>query len=191
MSIIKAWNPKLGRLENVRSTHNMLQMIELDHAHVNAGVTFSHSDKHTVASNGTLDHLIITNSEEVHLSTYDYASTAGPCDIFLYEAPFINVNSLGTEKFWQNRERNSLLVSSSQIYSQPFIDVNSIGDPIDYKIIESSAGGAIKIASGKSTGLSKWVLKTGTNYLIRFINNDSTNNADISVTHLMYSPGLE
>lgn len=170
--IIKAWNLFRGDEENIHGSYNALKTLEILHERVHAGRVWMHAEKHvTIASSGTVDHLIIPNSQsDVHLRSFTFDLSGGPSDIEFYESPFIDANSLGvvTTNEYANLNRNSVVERDFLAYEDPFIDVNSIGTMLP--------GAYVSASDKKSPGFSEtlpieMMLKNdGSSYLVRLRN---------------------
>lgn len=183
--VLKGFNIVSGLVESVCSIRNRIVTLGDEAGSVQEGKLYSHHAKISVPSDGSHNHLIQIDSGKHRLQNYSFNSTVGPCDMFLYEAPFTDVNSLGTAGVFYNRNRESLNVSSSGFFVNPFIDVNSIGTQLEYQLIENTSGGNNKPVGGGASGLREWVLKPSTDYLLRFVNNDGANAATVGLSIIL------
>lgn len=174
--LLKAWNAMLGRDENLHASYNAIKGVVSETERIHSGNSWLHSEAHyNLAAGDSISHLIIPNSGggvDLHLSNIGYNTTAGPAELEVYEAPFININSFGadiTSSFF-NRNRTRTNVRGFVIREDPFIDVNSIGVLLDYSLIEASAGGPIKASGGAAGAASEMVLDNTKQYLLRHTN---------------------
>lgn len=185
MGILKAYNYAVGRVQSLAASYNALKGIVTEHERIHAGKGWTFGDVSSLASAANLDFLIMPSSEEMHLRNYSIIADGGPCVTRLYEAPFIDANSMGTLQNFYGNNRRSSNVSSVQIYEAPYIDANSIGVQLDPTLLATGTpfpgGGQINNA------VVEWILHEEKPYLVRTVNND---NAAISIdTHLFwYNP---
>lgn len=168
--VIKLWNKYLGRTQNLQADFNMAKIIDAEHSRVHEGVMFSSSDVRSIANNGNLDLIVVTSNASVHLRAWDFNSMVGPCEIRLYEQPYLNPSSMGTQLPLYNRNRRSSNVASVSLWEAPYINPSSIGTMIDFNLIEQSTGGPIKTNGGPSESYQEWELATDRNYLLRCTN---------------------
>jgi len=171
-SILKAWSAKLGRPQSIELSYNMLKTIEAEHARIHQGTAFGFSEKLTIAAGSAHSYVIDTGSQDVHFRSYGFNSTLGPCDVHLYEAPFFDAASAGTQKYGRNRNRTFADSSSVILNSQPFVNVASLGVHIDYGLIEAT--GSTKESSGGSVAspAGEFDLHPAKKYLIQITNNN-------------------
>lgn len=171
-NILKLWNSSLGRHENAQSSYNMIKTIEAEHARIHQGTGYGFSEKLTILSGSAHNYIIDTNSTDIHFRSYGFNSTLGPCDIYLYDSPFFDAASAGTQKYGVNRNRSFSDSSGMILNSQPFVDVNSLGKVLQYGLIEAT--GAIKESSGGNSlsPQGEYDLAVNKKYLLRIINNN-------------------
>ena len=182
--LAKIFNPGRNDEEFIHSSYNAAKVIETLHERIHVGKAwyFSGHDLHVAGTNRFA--LIMVGDTEFHLRDFGVKTNQGPYSGTLYEAPVIDVNSLGAEIPMKNLNRNSTFVSSTAFYSNPVIDTNSLGTYLDHGHIFESAGGAIKSIAGEiSTIVTEWELKKNTNYVAWFTNS-STNDAEF-VQHIL------
>jgi len=188
-SVMKIWNLALGRPQNLRASYNAAKTITTEHERIHAGKMWHHADVSTLAAGATINTLIaVSSNSELHLRSIGFDANVGPCEGYFYEAPVIDVNSLGTGFIPKNLNRRSSNLSVSSFYIDPVIDVNSLGDRIDVVAIVAATGGPIKSISGESaSAVTEWILKPGNKYLFRFTNkNGSTGLYNSNIT--FYEP---
>lgn len=129
---------------------------------IHEGKGFSHHNRHSVANNATLDHLIVTpGNVDIHMRQWSFSPSAGPFTIDVYENTVVSAN--GTQEPIGNLNRQSTRVSSFQLYINP--TVTNVGD----NLLSDYAPGTNKIGEDAS-GTLEWVLKRNTNYLFRITN---------------------
>jgi len=186
MGILKAWNKFLDQAQNIQSDFNMMKVIDAEHARVHEGLLFNISKKVTIPASSDYYYVVRTNGLPMHFRPIHVVSNASPMDVRLYEAPFINVNSIGNEVLWLNKNRQSSNVTSSQMFDNPFINTASIGTELSYGLIEGTIGGAIKQSGGDTASVQEWLLPNSSYYALRIGNGDSTNPATISIEMSMY-----
>jgi hypothetical protein len=182
MSHVIYWSDSNGNTENVHGISHGLKFMDQSAYSVHKGDIWSLTDKHSIASSGgTRDHLLQINSgEALHLNTSMFNTTKGPADVFIYEAPFIDASSLGTDisssYHCHNRALNK--ITPFVAYEDPYTDANSLGTKIDYNLMEQVEGGPVQVSAGSTDGVpTEWHLDYAKNYLVRFINNHGTDTA--------------
>jgi len=170
--LAKAWNLFRQAEENLHSTHNALKTAVTEHERIHAGKVYHHSDVSTLAAAGSLGLLMTIDSDtELHLRDYSYNTNGGPCELYLYENPFVDTASIGTYFAPDNLNTRSSNVSVHSFHHNPYINVNSIGIRKDSSAVLASAGGPVKTIQGAAQGLvTEWVLKPGNRYLMNFTN---------------------
>lgn len=179
--LLRAFNNFLGREENIRSSYHALKMLSVEHERIHSGNAWLHSEEHNnLASEANLDHVIVPNSGgsiDLHLRHVGFNVTEGPGGVHVYENPYINVNSAGTDvtSAFQNRNRRATNERGFIAYENPYIDANSLGTQIDYALIEATAGGPIKAAGGDAEVLAEVILDNTKPYLVRYTNHAPTN----------------
>jgi len=170
---IFGYNPVLDDEVGVLVSYGSLKTIDIPHFHTHNGEAFSHAGKHTLPASGTpVDFLIVPDSgTQIHLINYHGETTVGPVDMFLYEAPFTDANSLGTDisASCYNHKRTSTNSCGATMYLNPFTDANSMGSQIDYSLQPSSTGGPLTPGAGTVSGhLNEWMLDSTKSYLLRY-----------------------
>lgn len=190
--LVKAYNAIIGAEENIRSAENSLKTISINDYAIHAGLMFSHTDKHSVLSGANLDLVVLPSSgSDLHMLPFQYNSSEGQCDLFVYEGTYFDANSSGTEvtSGFANHDRNSLNVRNFTTFESPYVDTNSLGVEIDYALIEQTTGGAVKVAGGSAGGTAgELILNTSKNYLVRLVNN-STNTSTVKSGITLYRQG--
>jgi len=188
-ALLRVWNAFKNGEQNVRGSYNALKNISVEHERAHAGRVFYYSDITSLAA-GSVDSFLLTVSsgQEMHLRTIRYEADVGPCEGYLYENPFVNVNSLGTALSLKNCRRDSANIAPCSSYTSPFFDINSAGEQIDSGAIVAATGGPIKSISGQaSSAITEWVLKADNRYVYRFKNNNA-GTALIVKSILAYDP---
>src|SRR5574340_969652 len=85
---------------------------------IHEGKGFVHHNRHSVANNATLDHLIVTPSNvDIHMRQWYFQPSAGPFTIDVYEDTVVSAN--GTNEPVGNLNRQSSRTSSFQDYINP------------------------------------------------------------------------
>jgi len=186
----RGFNEQDGREENIQSSYNMQKTITAVHARVHAKLAYNHSGLNTVPAGGYLRYLLRIGGTVFHLRDFAFKTTEGPAGVFLYEAPFVDTNSLGTQLVSRNLNR-SVAVDSYDfaLYRDPFTNAASAGTELDYDLQPATSGGAIRAAGGSAGGPAiEWVLRQDTDYLIEFVNS-STNAAIVGDRVVGYAEG--
>lgn len=191
--LLRAFSKLLGYEEDVYSVSHSFKTINGPLFALHSGLAWTKSRKHVVGpAGGIFDHLIIPNSGAIlHLNGYAFNTTKGPSDTFLYESPFTDVDSYGTDISSQfaNHNRDLAIVAPFIAHEGPFINANSIGTPLDYGLMEQVEGAGAKISAGDISGTPVvWHLNTQKQYLVRFVNNHVTDSATIQCRILVFVP---
>lgn len=175
--LIQAWNSILGGEENIRSIANALKTMTPEHVASHAGTLFTHRDKHTVAASDSFNVYVVPNSgTSLNLLPFEFKADAGPGDIYLYESPYTNPASLGTDisSNFKNHNRVSANVAPFSAYENVYFNPASAGQQIDYGLMEQTGGGPIKNAGGEAGGGdNEWQLDPAKGYLVRYTNNSA------------------
>ena len=168
------WSEVGSKLNAILSDHGAVKVEDYKDYHVSNGDMFSHADQYTIGANSHHNFLFIPSSgEEFHLDAYGISISDGPAEVLLSEAPFYDVNSLGTQiTTIINRNRNSTKVMSASLYLDPFIDVNSLGTHLDHSLQPNAAGGPSKGSGEVGQGI-QMVLSDQKAYLFRVVNSGS------------------
>lgn len=151
--------------------HFATTQIDELHRLIHDGMVFHASDKLTGLANGaTVDMLLrVPAGLYPHLNRVLLSFGGGDIDILYYEAPTTSAPGTEiTEK--RNTNRNSSNTASLELYSGP--TVTDVGERLGTIWVPPTAGGI-----GAQAGVAdvspneEWVLKTGTDYLLRITNN--------------------
>ena len=185
--LLQAWNSRFNREENIRSSHNGLKTSTVIQERIDSGNAVTHSDEHVVAVGSHMNH-VINPPFEMHLMAYDFIADNGPAQVRLFEAPFIDTNSMGEFEGAMNANRNFSDPASLGVFINPFIDVNSMGARLSLTNIPVAAAGPVKTVEGKGgTIIDEWELKAETYYLINYVNS-STEVAIVNPKFIGYNP---
>jgi len=185
---LMAHNLFFGNEQDIHGSYNAMKMINTEHERIHAGKCWYSQGHGTQTAGATRYMLIRVADTELHVRDFGIKTNQGPFTGALYEAPFIDINSLGTLTPFRNLNRSSVNSCSTLLYNAPFADINSLGEEIDYGTVFETAGGAIKQISGAlSTVVVEWVLKPNTDYVAAFVNS-STSDADFTQHILGYEP---
>lgn len=190
--LLRAWDKLLGRESNVTMSYGGLKQLSTEHERIHTGNAWLHSEPHyNVASGSSVDHLIVPTSGgavDLHLSHVGYNTAAGPAEINIYEAPFTDADSFGTDvtSSFENRNRTKTNARGFTIRENPFINVNSLGERLDYDLIEATAGGPVKTSGGAAGALKEAVLDNTKQYLMRFTNLSGDVSSYVSVNQFIY-----
>lgn len=148
---------------------------ELDHYLIHMGVSFLHSDEHTVASGGgTFEFIIQTDADtEVHLAHIHVTSTQGAGKLQLFRG--VTSDDLGTPEEMLNKNHLSDKTSVLSCGHTPTnVSVAAVPKPLETWLV---TGG--KHSGGEtSAGHDEYVLAQNEKYLLRFTNN-SGGTADV------------
>lgn len=151
----------------IDSTNNAVVTIVSEHYRIHQGTLFTCTDKVTVADTATLYYLLDNPADNFpHLRKYAFASTAAPCDVYLFEEPTITAN--GTERTPYNNNRTSSGLANLKIYNGP--TVTDDGTEIDYALVT----GAKKEGGIATDMVIEWILNAGTKYITKFVNNSGS-----------------
>lgn len=160
--------------------------IEQEHAKIHDGDAHAFSDINTLASDGIGTYTItVPSSIFPHYRLIRLGATGSPFRYEVYEAPFFDANSSGTELFYMNMNRNSSKVTSTQVFKDAFTDTNSLGERLEQE--KFTAAGVQGGGTGSPTTF-EWLFAQGTNYLVRVINDDTTTES-YDITTFMYTSG--
>lgn len=155
--------------------------ISHEHGKLHDGDVYTFSSQTSLAMNGK-HYIALTNpaSESYHLTTARVQPTGGPIVVKLYEAPFLDANSMGTETVLINRYRplQATKVASLQVHLDPFVDVNSLGMAMETQLLPATN---LFVSSGEDFPF-EWVLALGNQYIVEI---ENQNNAAIQ---LVYTP---
>ena len=190
--IARGWNPRKrageGDEENLHSSQNALKSIDFTHERIHAGKAWYFTG-HGEQPAGSMRFVTIhVGDTEFHMREFGLKSNQGPFSGTLYEAPVVDVNSLGPEIILNNLNRKSTNTADTHLHADTVLDVNSLGKWLDHGHIFESAGGAIKSISGEiSTVVTEWILKPNTVYGAVFVNS-SANAAEFTQHMLGYEP---
>ncbi len=147
-----------------------LPTVTTAHERIHEGVMYHGGVRsEALADDGNLDLFLIVNSAmEIH-ARFE-AACGGDAVLNLYENPFSNTNSLGTEITPRNRHREIGDVSDAGLYSAPWTDANSLGTNLTPGAI--IPGGATGNSPGGQLqdGFFEWDLDKGNQYLFRLTN---------------------
>lgn len=183
--LLKAWNIIKRDDENLTSSYNGLKTIATEHERIHAGKAWYSTGfgNHLSASPTRFTLIKVDSGAEFHVRDFGVRTNQGPYSGTLYEAPVVDVSSLGVVMPFPNLDRNSSNIAPITLYANPSLDVNSLGTFLDTGHIFEAAGGAVKQIAGEiSTLVTEWSLKPDTYYAAVFVNS-SGNNADY-VQHL-------
>lgn len=174
-----------GRKELISSngTHIPITATQVfDHAMIHQGLGFTYSENHAgILSAGTVDLLLVTGDKPVHMRVLKVSSTGSPISALYYEDAVTSAQ--GTAEAIGNNNRTSTKTSECTLTSTP--TVTDVGNLMGADIYPSQGGGQ----SGSSGTLAggEWILKAGTQYLIRFTNDDNSA-SDIAINMFWYEP---
>jgi len=137
------------------------------HMIAEAGYVFVHSDYHIgLGAGNNLDYVIETPSgaaaPRVHITTSSIHADTSPLLVYLYEAP---TYSGGTPVVPLNRERENTRAAQSVLKEAP--TVTAVGTRLMARLIAGTLQAGGQVPSEET----EWMLKKGTAYLIRFVNN--------------------
>lgn len=156
-----------GNLAGVDADTKGLYTIDVAHARLHAGKSFTANMTGTLGVAGVLDVLLITpTTAECHF-TLEFISN-GEYKGELYEAATTSANGSAVAVY--NRNRNSATTSTMAVYTGP--TVTATGTTLIYQML---------IGSGKTSGTerssSEFEMKTGgTKYLLRLTSAVASNN---------------
>lgn len=175
--LVRAYNAFLQREENVNCIDNALKFVNTESERIHAGVAWLHAEPfNNLAAGASLDHLIIPDSGgdiALHLDIVNFVATAGPAELLVYEDPFTDTDSFGTNDIASFLPRNRNVLTNSTGFAArqgPFIDTDSIGLLLDYDLSAVAAGGPIQPVSGPLASINELILDNTKQYLIRHTN---------------------
>ena len=146
--------------------------IEAEHSKIHDGLAFALSNINSLTAGSTAYYAFVGVTGYVpHWRLIRLNSTGAPFVISLYENPYLNVNSLGTQLTPYNMNRNSSIVSSLTAYLNPVINVNSLGTQLE---AEKTASTAVQGGSLSNPTIFEWIFNNGVNYVLAVKNEDST-----------------
>lgn len=139
-----------------------------EHWHVHKGHYFMVDDIFLdLANGGTREYLIVVPTLIFpHLRAAQFSLEDSPCTLEYFEGTTVSAN--GTELTPFNNNRNSLNETTVQVFHTP--TVTGDGTQFVDEYIPPTGVGASPGASGSDES-EEWILKQGTNYLIRLTNN--------------------
>lgn len=143
------------------------------HLRVENGDTFMHNNVHLAVANlATLDHLLVTGADPIHLTIWGITATNAPALLDLREGVTVSAN--GTPAPLLNKNRTSTKTTEVLMYEDPTI--TDIGTHLEGDFV-----GGSKQTGGEGSGNStQWMLAPNTNYLLR-VTNQAGQAMDISV----------
>ena len=143
---------------------NQLRTIEIEHHEIHEGESFSAVYQATKDDAETLDLQITTPATEYLHSVLEASSTL-EAEVALYEAP---TTSGGTAVTAYNRNRNSQNVAAATVAHTP--TVSAVGT-----LLAATTIGTGKSVGGNLRGISEWILKPSTKYLLRITSGSNGN----------------
>lgn len=148
-----------------------------EHARVHDGISFTVSHLFTgIAVDASSDLRFTCGTKKSHL--FVNCASSGPAYYALYEGA--TFSTPGTEKLVYNRNRNSENAALSRTYFTP--GVNSLGTAIQSgQFLPGGVGVGFAYTGGTLEHKLEWVLKPGTEYLVRLTNKDGAG-ATMSLT---------
>ena len=137
---------------------------------VDLGSVFLHSDRHTVANNGTFTYLIITPSSPAHVELLEIGLVTGSSPIYIdfFENTVVTAN--GTAEGLLNLNRQSATGASTLLYMSPTFNAGAEGT----KIFEYMIHGEKNIG-GTNSEYDRIILKPAYKYLIKIQNVSGAN----------------
>lgn len=168
--LIEGYNVYKGGAEFIRSSNNALKTLSTEHERIHAGKYFRHSEVHSLATGVSHYHYIVPNSgSHLHLRSYRVKANNGPGRLNIYENPYIDASSIGTDisSDYKNLNRASSNVFPATAYLGPYVDVNSIGEELDVSMLFDSS----KDAGEESELVDHEIALTNSyGYLVRYFN---------------------
>jgi hypothetical protein len=149
------------------SVSGALQVIDYEHARVHSGKAFLVNGKHSI-TNGSTDYYLlkVPANSYPHLRNVEVTASAGPMDIYLFEAPTTTNDGTGMTEV--NYNRNSANTPSMTVFADPTVTVD--GTELEYLIVTGTKHDA---GSGMNAQ-TEFVLKPSTNYLVKITNNSGS-----------------
>lgn len=188
--VITARNNLSSEESDLRSTFGALKVAPTEHERVHAGKMYTFSTVSSIANNATRSALfrISSDSNPIHLRDINIL-IGGLSEYKFYEAPFIDVNSLGTGM--TARRVNRAITSYStpnSFYDSPYFNTASAGTLLEWTSSVTSEGGAVKASENTiGTSMVEWVLAPGYDYLATFTNKSGSTQL-FSGYFLFYDP---
>lgn len=139
--------------------------IDQEHLQIHRGNGFTLGKRFTIAeAGGVVDFLgIVPAGTFPHFRTMIVTLDGGPFDVDFYEGTTVSANGAAVSA--NNNNRNSANTNSMEIYQGPTVtDAGALLEPV--LATGNKQSGAIG-----SDSTNEWILKAGTNYLIRITNN--------------------
>lgn len=172
------WNEKYGvhvRLFGQKANGTDQQLADVygggiptiasEHMRVHNGKGWIHTEKTTIdASGGVHDNLLVVPAGVYpHLRLYSVVCDVAPLDIQLFEGT--TYSATGAEHTQFNMNRNSTNVAGMKIYDSPTLLTTGTQIQIDGILGSKQSGGEGDVLP------IEWILKGGTDYLLRVTNN--------------------
>lgn len=188
--LLKAWNTFKDGSENIHSVNNAVKTIHTEHERIHAGMAWLNKDRYVVPPSTTAYYLfrVESYSNPSQIRNFGFVSNQGPMELHFREAPFTDVNSLGTPLSFNNMNRNSSNLPGMTLYGAPFVDVNSIGVHLDFILQPESAPGNQAAGGGASNVIEEWVIDNSKSYLFT-LENTTVNSAVVESQFFVYRSG--
>ncbi|GEM_PF-5307397 len=149
-----------------------------------SGQMYSASNQYSIASSGVAYMQSTTPSNKlIHLISRDLtANGGGPITVELFEAPTITDGT--TPPTIYNLDRRSAKTPSWQLYTNP----TGVSGGTKLLIAQISTGGGPKGSGGLSSGISEFILKPSTKYVLKMTNTGAQTSL-VTLTYLWYESG--
>lgn len=177
-----AVKPSSKQIQKAEKRSKAARSIEHEHAKIHDSNAYSFSVQSTLTNAGSYT-LLLSNPSSYfpHYRTVRIRPTVGPVRFSVYEAPVINVASLGTEVTPLNMDRMSTNTSSLAVFVNPVTNVASLGTKLEDEIIPVAG---IQGGGNSNINVFEWILAEGTDYIIVFEN--QTTAGQLSYTSFFY-----
>lgn len=132
---------------------------------IDSGKAFIHSDRHTIASNGTLSYLIKTPANPAHVELIEFTieTTSSPVYFDLFEGAVVTAN--GATETLRNLNRRSTTAAATELYLSPTYSAGAEGNIIWEQLTPNAKNVGSTITDG-----TRIVLKPSYNYLLKMQN---------------------
>ena len=156
-----------------------------DHAMIHLGKGFTHSSLHAgvAATGGTVDHLLRTGNNTVHMRVMHVSATEAPIYTYYYLSPTVTAD--GTPETIGNNNMNSSIVSGCSLFVNPTTTAD--GTLIGQDIYPQIGGGGGQAGTVGQLAGGEWVLPANTEFLIRMVN-QGNQISSIVLTLFWYEP---
>jgi hypothetical protein len=169
--LLQGWNIFKGREENIRTSFHAIKTITFEHERIHSGRYYKHAHIHSLGNGEYHTHYIEPNSGyNLHLRYYNVKADNGPGVLSIYENPYIDASSLGsdvTSDFINLNRASNNYIPASISYGVGF-DANSSGVELPQSLLADASKDS---GENSSVGDQEIILNSQRKYLLKYDNN--------------------